>query len=138
MTISSEPNFAFNAEADLRSFYHASNSVLNVLEKPDEAVLMQLLFTNCIPTITYGCAVKEYSSREMTNCNTAVNDAIHKIFSFQRWQSTRELRECFGYPSLHELFAKAKNKFRLSLENHSNPVLSSLYPLTIPEEDEDL
>ena len=25
MTISSEPNFAFNAEADLRSFYRASN-----------------------------------------------------------------------------------------------------------------
>ena len=138
MTIKSDPNFAFYAEADLRSFYRAANSVLNVLHKPDEAVLMQLLFTNCIPTITYGCAVKEYSSREMSDCNTAVNDAIRKIFSFQRWQSTRELREHFGYPSLHESFAKEKNKFRLSLENHSNLVLSSLFLITaVVEEDEE-
>ena len=99
---------------------------------------MQLLFTNCIPMITYGCAVKKYSSREMSDCNTAVNDAIRKNFSFQRWQSTRELREHFGYPSLHESFAKAKNKFRLSLENHSNFVLSSLFLITaVVEEDEE-
>ena len=110
MTIKSDPNFAFYAEANLRSFYCAANSVLNLLHKP-EAVLMLLLFTNCIPTITYSCAVKDYSSCEMSDCNAAVNDAIRKIFSFQHWQSKRELRGHLGYPSLHEFFAKAKNKF---------------------------
>ena len=137
MTIKSDPDFTFTAESDLRSFYRASNSVLNVLEKPDEAVQMQLLFSNCVPTITYGCAVKEYTAREMTDCNTALNDAIRKIFSYQRWQSTRALREGFGYCSLHEIFAKAKKKFQLSLVHHSNTVLSSLYVISTIEEDDE-
>ena len=135
-TIKSDPDFTFTAESDLRSFYRASNSVLNVLEKPDEAVQMQLLFSNCAPTITYGCAVKEYTAREMTDCNTALNDAIRKIFSYQRWQSTRALREGFGYCSLHKIFSKAKKKFQLSLVHHSNTVLSSLYVISTIEEDD--
>ena len=137
MTVKSDPNFTFAAESDLRSFYRASNSVLNVLKKPDEAVQMQLLFTNCVPTITYGCAVKDYSAREMSDCNTAINDAIRKIFSFQRWQSTRALREAFDYPSLHEIFAKAKSKFQFSIGNHRNTVLSSLLAISLIEEEDE-
>ena len=137
MTIISNPTFTFTAEPDLRSFYRASNSVLNVLTKPDEAVQMQLLFTNCVPTLSYGCSIKDYSSREMSDCNTAVNNAIRRIFSFRRWESTRDLRENFGYPSLHEIFSKAKQKFRLSVANHSNTVLSSLSKINITNQDKD-
>ena len=70
----------------------------------------------------------------MADCNTTINDAICKIFYFQRWQSTRTLREGFGpfgYPSLYETFAKAKKQFFDALENHSNSILSSLHQLTI-------
>ena len=131
MNIQSNPDLIFTAESDLRSFYRSANSVLNVLKKPDEAVLMQLLYTNCIPTILYGGAIKEYTAREMSDCNTAVNDAIRKIFTYQRWQSTRTLRESFGYLSLHEIFAKAKNKFHLALPYHPNTVLTSLHRINV-------
>ena len=137
MTVISDPNSTFAAESDLRSFYRVANSVLNVLNKPDEAVLMQLLFSNCVPTISYGCAVKDYSAKELSDCNTAINDAIRKIFSFKRWQSTRTLRECFGYPSLHEIFAKAKTKFHLQIGNHRNYVLSSLLAISLIEEEDE-
>ena len=137
MTIVSNPTFSFTAEPDLRSFYRASNLVLNVLAKPDEAVQMQLLFTNCVPTLSYGCSIKDYSSRQMSDCNIAVNNAIRRIFSFNKWESTRTLREQFGYPSLYEIFSKAKDKFRLSIANHSNAVLSSLSLINITNQDED-
>ena len=43
---------------------------------------MQLLHTNCVPILTYACAVKEFSAKEMTNCTEAMNDAIRKcVFS---------------------------------------------------------
>ena len=126
-TIVSNPKFAFIAEADLVSFHRSANSVLNVIKKPDEIVQMQLLFTNCVPTLTYACAGKEFSAREMADCNTALNSAIRKVFSFQRWESIRHLREGCGYSSLHEIFAKAKNNFEKSHPNHENPVLSFLY-----------
>ena len=73
----------------------------------------------------------------MSDCNTAINDAIRKVFSFNRWQSTRTLRESFGYSSLHEMFAKAKKKFHLSLSKHTNTVLSALFAISLIEEEEE-
>ena len=42
--------------------------------------------------LSYACAMKQYTSRDMTSCNTAVNTVIRKIFGFKRWES-------FGYKS---------------------------------------
>ena len=88
----------------------SSNSILNVLKKPDDVVQMHLLYTNCVPTLSFASAVKEYPSRSMNDCNTALNDAIRKIFSFSRRESVRDLRMSFGYLSLTEIFANAKRK----------------------------
>ena len=126
ITIVSNPCLSYSAETDLRSFYIAVNSILNVLNGPNEMIQMHLLYANCVPILSYASAVKEYSSREMTNCNTAVNDAIRKIFTFHRWESVRDLREGFGYKSLIELFANSKRKFIISLSSHPNLILRSL------------
>ena len=58
------------------------------------------VYANCVPTLSYACAVKEYSARELMDCNTAVNDAIRKIFSFNRWESVRSLRKDLGFMSI--------------------------------------
>ena len=36
----------------LMSFYCSTNTILNVLNKPNENVLMKLLYSNCIPILT--------------------------------------------------------------------------------------
>ena len=126
VTLVSNRGLTFTAENDLRSFYRSANSILNVLNKPDELTLMHLLYRNCIPTLTYCSSVKEFSARDMNDCNTAVNNAIRKIFSFHRWESIRHLREGFGYLSLHEIFARAKRNFTKSLSTHHNSVISRL------------
>ena len=41
------------------------------------------------------CDVKSYSAQDMRDCNTAVNNGIRKIFTFQRWESVRALRDGF-------------------------------------------
>ena len=94
---------------------------------------MQLLYANCIPILTYAAAVKEYSSRQMQECNTAVNDAIRLIFGFNRWESIRELRESFGYKSLTDLFSMAKRKFDDSILSHPNGVISHLARHTVDQ-----
>ena len=128
-TIISDRSLSFSNVDDLRSFYRASNSVLNNLHRPDETIQMQLLYSHCIPCFSYACAMKEYSSRQMTECTVALNDAIRKIFSFNRWESVRALREGFGYPCLTEIFAKAKKKFFDSLSRHSNSTLVQLHAI---------
>ena len=74
--------------------------------------------------------IKEFLTRQMNDCNTAVNNAIRRIFTYNRWESTRSLREAFGYKSLTELFAEAKTKFTTSLSHHRNPILRTLSSLT--------
>ena len=88
---------------------------------------MKLLYSNCVPTLTYGCDVKIFNSKDMQSCNVAINNAIRRIFSFKRWESTRYLRETFGYKSIEEIFDLAKKRFTKSLRNHDNEIMKHLY-----------
>ena len=126
ITLVSKPTLSYTAENDLRSFYRSANSILNVINGPNEIIMMHLLYANCVPILTYGSAIKQFPSREMTSCNTALNDAIRKIFSFHRWESVRTLRESFGYKSLIELFEQSRRSFLLSLRSHPNSALRFL------------
>ena len=57
---------------------------------------MQLLYSNCVPKLTFGAAVKELTSSEMNQFNVAVNTAARRIFGFRQWQSIRQIREVYG------------------------------------------
>ena len=50
-----------------------------------------------------------------------VNDSIRKIFTYNRWESTRFLRMSHGFDSVTEIFAKRKesflNKIRFNLRH---------------------
>ena len=129
-TITSNPSLSFSHEEDLRSFYRASNSVLNQISSANEPILMQLLYSHCVPCFSYAAAMKDYTSRQMNECTVAVNDAIRKIFTFKRWESVRTLREDLGYPALSDIFAKARSKFQASLPRHHNSTISRLCYLT--------
>ena len=131
VTIVSDPSFSFSAENDIGSFNRSANSILNVLNGPDKTIQMHLLHSNCVPTLTYACAVKEFSSKEMSDCNVALNKAIRRIFTFHRWESVRFLRESFGYKSIYEIFEIAKRKFLASLESHQNALIARLYAMDV-------
>ena len=94
---------------------------------------MQLLYTNCVPILTYACEVKVFTGREMTRYDVALNDCIRKIFSFHRWESTRELRRSFGYDSITEIFAKRQTNFFRCLRLTCNPILVKLRSLTLTQ-----
>jgi hypothetical protein len=122
-------NFMFSAQEDLRKFYGATNVILSATRKPDKNVLLHLLYTNCVPILSYAAEVKEYSSRDMTSLNTAVNFAIRRVFTYNRWESVRTLRESLGYQSIYELFAIRKENFLSRIPFCHNKVLSQLLQL---------
>ena len=122
VTLAAGDSFSFSAESDLRSFYRAINSILCRSNGPSEQILMKLLYTNCIPILTYACASKEFSSSEMSACNSAIG----RIFSFSRTESIRQLRELFGYKSLYEIFNTAKDRFSKATSSSSNCVIKHL------------
>ena len=125
-TLVAGKKFSFSARNDLSSFFRAANSVINVLKDAHEHVLLTLLYTNCIPILTYACSVKEYSATEMSNCNVAINNVFQKIFGFTRWESIRVLRQQFDLKSFYEIFKRAQDKFTATCLAHSNPIVSLL------------
>ena len=118
--------FAFDPHDERRSFYRASNSIINALYKPSEEVLMKLFYTNCVSILTYGLEIKEYLNRDMRNLHIAMNDGIRKIFGWNRWESIRDLRNSFGYDDLFTIAERRRRKFMSSMHRLNNPLLLSL------------
>ena len=63
----------------IRSFHRAANSILYSRVKPSNDVLMKLLYTNCVPIITYASAVREFKAADMYPCHVAVNNDNNAI-----------------------------------------------------------
>ena len=129
-TVLSGKEFLCSCDAELCAFFRASNSVLNVDGKPSNEILMKILYTICVPKLLYACEVKDLANNEITRLNTAVNDAIRKIFSFSRWESTRELRSSYGYLSITETFQKRKSNFLRRIPSMGNSIVRKIVALS--------
>ena len=72
---------------------------------------MNLLYSICVPNLTYCAEVKDLSSANMHKCNVALNDSIRLIFTYNRWESTRHLRQQLNFPNIYEIFHSRKCRF---------------------------
>ena len=130
-TVTSVPKFGFSNDSELNAFYCATNSILRSLKKPNDLVLMKLLYSNCVPNLTYCAEVKELTTSDMHKSNVALNDAIRRIFSYNRWESTRHLRQQLRLPNIVEIFCSRKKYFTERNCQHSNAVIRYLTLLFI-------
>ena len=126
VTVLSGDNFICSSDEDLKGFFRASNSVLNVNGKPNVDILMEILYSVCVPKLLYACEVKDLTNNEMLKLNTAVNDAIRKIFNFSRRESTREIRMRYGHDSISEIFHRRSNRFIRNVPRLRNHTLDGL------------
>ena len=127
--IVSDVHFSISITEDLRGFFGSVNSILASVRCPRENVQMQLLYSNCVPKLTYGAAVKSLNASETRQYSVAVNNAIRRIFGFRHWQSIRQIREFYGFPAIETIFATSKKRFYQQLIAHSNSVLRFLVSL---------
>ena len=98
---------------------------------------MQLLYSNCVPKLTYGAAIKDLTSAEKNQFNVAINNAIRRIFGFRCWQSIRQIREFYHYKSIEDLFSNARQRFLNAIVCHTNETLKFLSQLLREHEDKE-
>ena len=115
-TIAAGKTVTFSSQPELASFYRSFNSLFSSMQKPNELVLMNLLYSNCVPNLTYNAEVKDVSAitrptKELQELNTALNNAIRRIFSYNRWESVRHLRQQLSFPNVTEIFRNRRRKF---------------------------
>ena len=125
-SISSGSRLSFSIKRDLCSFYAASNSVLRRVGKPSEPVMMTLLYSHCVPHLTYCAEVKDLLAKDMHKCNVALNDSIRFIFTYNRWESTRFLRQQMNRPNITEIFHARKRRFSDRNKQSENSVIRFL------------
>ena len=125
-TVVSGAKLSFSTSSELGAFYASSNSILRSIKKPNELVLMNLLYSNCVPNLTYCAEVKELSSAEMNRCNVALNDCIPKVFTYNRWESARQPRQQLNFPNVYELFHSLKKRFWKNNARCSNTVIRQI------------
>ena len=118
--------FSVSHVKPLIKFRSAANTVLNVHRQPSEHVLMKLLFTVCVPIVTYSCEADLYTAKQKNAFNIALNDAIRRIFSYNRWESVRFLRLLMGYPSFTDICYRRGANFLRNIPLLGNPTLNSL------------
>ena len=90
---------------------------------------MHLLYSNCVPKLTFGSEIKELNASQMNQFNVALNTAIRRIFGFRQWQSIRQIREVYNFASVESLFEKAKKRFHNGMIAHDNAILKYLAAL---------
>ena len=126
VTVIAGTTLSFSSRPPLSSFYRSVNSLLSSIRQPNELILMKLLFSNCVPCLTYASEVVEYNGSTMNNLNVALNDAIRRIFSYNRWESTRSLRQHLGYPNVNEIFYTRPKSFLAKNMTSPNGVIREL------------
>ena len=126
VTIVSGPTFSVSLVKTLIRFRSSANSILNVIHRSSEPTLMKLLYSICVPLLSYASEVIPYTSRQFQPLNVALNDCIRRIFGFNRWESVRFLRQSMGYPSLTDIFSARARKFKSRLHCIPNTVLQRL------------
>ena len=118
--------FSTSSTKPLIKFRSSANGILNVTSKSSEPVLMKLIFTICVPHLTYASEAISYTSRQLHPMNVALNDSIRRIYGYNRWESIRYLRLLSGYPSLTDAIHTRTRKFYRRISRSSNPILRAL------------
>ena len=99
---------------------------------------MDLMYANCVPGLAHAAEMKLLPNNELNNYNVALNNGIRLIFSYNRWESTRCLRQQLSFPSITEIFHSRSRKFSKCLNGETqNEVVHRLAIYTKLENVED-
>jgi hypothetical protein len=79
-----------------RKFYAACNSILAHSRRNNELVKLQLVKSFCLPLLTYCLGAIEVPRYKVKDLGVCWNDSFRKIFSFNRWESVKELQWHLG------------------------------------------
>ena len=89
-------------------------------------IRLNLLYSKCVPIVTYAAQVKSFKYADMHACQVALNDAIRQIFGYNCWESIRSLRTSFGYNDLYHIFHHQSEQFGKQCRKHKNEIICAL------------
>ena len=73
-----------------------------------EECYMHILGTQCVPILMCGASVWSYARESLRRISVSFNDAVRKIFHYNRWESVRAVLRGFGMVPMDLHLIRAK------------------------------
>ena len=94
--------------------------IMNAIKKPKEQISLQLLYSNCVPILSYATEVKQFSYSHMYDCHVVL------IVLFDVYIVTTNGRVSH-YDDLYSIFNRRRLKFESKLPNMENQYIALLF-----------
>ena len=109
----------------IKKFYRCANAIFRVEGRSDDESMLYLLESHCVPILTYGMEVANFSDyAEKSKVRAAYNSLFRKLFGYRKFESVTDLQISLGRPTWEMIVYKMKCDFyeRLSLCKADSPV----------------
>ena len=96
----------------IQKFYRCANGIFRVEGKSDDETMLRLVESHCVPILTYGMEVANFSDhKEKSRIRAAYNSLFRKIFGYRRFESVTDLQLSLGRPTWEMLLEQRKMVF---------------------------
>ena len=125
VSLKSAKKFDCSIKDRVKKFYRCANSILRIDGKSNDAVMLRLVETHCVPLLTYAIEVVHVSDRdERRQLRVAYNSLFRRIFKYRWSESVTALQHFLERPTWEELVEKRRNNF-LNRVRQADPTLLS-------------
>ena len=109
----------------IHKFYKCANAIFRIEGRSDDLTMLSLVETHCVPILTYGIEIAEFSDpRQRSKVRAAYNSLFRKIFGYRNFESVTDLQLSLARPTWELLCHSRKASFhhRLSQCSAESPV----------------
>ena len=99
--------FRTDCEERRRKFCGAANAIISHNTLSEECY-MHILGTQYVPILMYGASVWSCAGESLRRIGISFNDAVRKIFHYNRWESVRAVLRGFGMVPMELHLIRAK------------------------------
>ena len=112
VTLRSNKCFDCSISERIKKFYRSSNAILRIEGRSNDAVMLQLIESHCVPILTYAIEVVHVSNRdERRQLRVAYNSVYRKIFHYRWTESVSALQSFLRRPTWEQLIEKRRQSF---------------------------
>ena len=127
VSIAAGVKFSIDFGATRRKFFTCVNSILSNCKFTSDIVKLELMEKQCLPILLYSIECFNLNISQIKDINSWWNSVYRKIFSYNKWESVKELISLLGRIDMHHLIDLRKILFLQRLNSCNNCVMIDLY-----------
>jgi exonuclease III len=131
VSIAAGQKFSIDLAATRRKFFTCVNSILSNCKFTSDIVKLELMEKQCLPILLYNIECFNLCTNQLKDINSWWNSVYRKVFSYNKWESVKELIYLLGRFDIYRLIHLRKVLFLQRLELSTNTVMIKIHSYLI-------